>query len=149
MSISWKWNRSTINYLQWFLMTSWYSSRVVLAVFKYTSIHECCFRDVLWIYTLEIYVRHSERGYFRRIYNLVLYVVSYMAEHGNQPIFSTVFGKIVYSVADSGKKEHCRTLKFWILEDRVRQRFQSYCHWYCFNGIGTLFQWLNNVLVLE
>ena len=34
---------------------------------------------------------------------------SYMAEHGNWPIFSTEFGKIVYILADFGKQEYCRT----------------------------------------
>ena len=44
-----------------------------------------------------------------------------MAEHGNQPIFSTEFGKIVYILADFGNQEYCRTRKFCILKDGIRQ----------------------------
>ena len=46
---------------------------------------------------------------------------SYMAGHGNWPIFSTEFGNIVYILADFGKQEYCRTQKFCILKDRIRQ----------------------------
>ena len=41
-------------------------------------------------------------------------------------LVSLEFEKIVYTVADSGKQEHCQTLKFCILEDGIWQRFQSY-----------------------
>ena len=44
-----------------------------------------------------------------------------MAEHGNWPIFSTEFGKIVYILEDFGKQEYCRTRKFCILKDGIRQ----------------------------
>ena len=43
-----------------------------------------------------------------------------MAEYENWPIFSTEFGKIVY-LADFGKQEYCRTQKFCILKDGIRQ----------------------------
>ena len=46
---------------------------------------------------------------------------SYMAEQGNQPIFSSEFGKIVYILAGFGKQENCRTRKFCILKDRIQQ----------------------------
>ena len=48
---------------------------------------------------------------------------SYMAEHGNWPIFSTTFGKIVYILADVGKQEYCRTRKLCILKDVIRQSY--------------------------
>ena len=44
-----------------------------------------------------------------------------MAEHGNSPIFSTEFGKIVYIFADIGKQKYCRTWKFCFLKDGIRQ----------------------------
>ena len=51
---------------------------------------------------------------------------SYIAGHGNRPIFSTEFGKIVHILADFGKQEHCRTQNFCIFQDGMRQNFQSY-----------------------
>ena len=48
-----------------------------------------------------------------------------MAEHGNLPIFSTEFGKIVYILADFGKEECCRTRKFRILKDGIRKISKS------------------------
>ena len=45
-----------------------------------------------------------------------------MAEYGNWPIFSTEFGAIVYIFADFGKQEYCRTRKFCISKDGMRQR---------------------------
>ena len=68
-------------------------------------------------------------------------------KHGNRPIFSTDFGKIVYILADFWKQEHCRTRKFRNLEDGIRQKFLSYQHLYCLNGSVTLFQGLNHVFV--
>ena len=44
-----------------------------------------------------------------------------MAEHGNWPIFSTEFGKIVYILVDFGKQEYHRTRKFCNLKDGIRQ----------------------------
>ena len=44
-----------------------------------------------------------------------------VAEHGNWPIFSTESGKIVCILADFGKQEYCRTRKFCILKDGIRQ----------------------------
>ena len=44
-----------------------------------------------------------------------------MVEHGNWPIFSTEFEKIVYILADFGKQEYCRTRSFCILKDGIRQ----------------------------
>ena len=37
---------------------------------------------------------------------------SYMAKHGNWPIFLTKFGKTVYILADFGNQKHCWTQKF-------------------------------------
>ena len=37
------------------------------------------------------------------------------------PIFLTEFGKIVYILADIGKQRYCRTRKFCILKDGIRQ----------------------------
>ena len=51
-----------------------------------------------------------------------------MAEHGNWPIFSTEFGKIVCILADIGKQEYCRTRKFCILRDGI---------WQCSNAMDT------------
>ena len=44
-----------------------------------------------------------------------------MAEHENWPIFSAEFGKIIYILADFGKKEYCRTQKFYMLKDGIRR----------------------------
>ena len=44
-----------------------------------------------------------------------------MAEHGNWPIFSTEFGKIVYVLADFGKQKYHRTQKICILKDGIWQ----------------------------
>ena len=44
-----------------------------------------------------------------------------MAEHGNGPIFSTEFGKIVYILADYGKQEYCPTRKSYTLKDGIRR----------------------------
>ena len=44
-----------------------------------------------------------------------------MAEHGNWPIFSTEFGKVVCILADFGKQIYCRKRKFCILKDGMRQ----------------------------
>ena len=44
-----------------------------------------------------------------------------MVEHGNWPICSTEFGKIVYILVDFGKQEYCWTRKFCILKDGMRQ----------------------------
>ena len=50
-------------------------------------------------------------------------VGSYMVEHGNWPIFSMEFGKIVYILADFGKQEYCQTRKFCVLKDGIRQSY--------------------------
>ena len=44
-----------------------------------------------------------------------------MAEHGNWHILSTEFGKILCILAEFGKQEYCRTWKFCILKDGIRQ----------------------------
>ena len=44
-----------------------------------------------------------------------------MAELGNWPIFSTEFRKFVYILVDFGKQEYCRTRKFCILKEEIRQ----------------------------
>ena len=44
-----------------------------------------------------------------------------MVEHLSWPIFSTEFGKIEYILAEFGKQEYCRTRKFCILKDGIRQ----------------------------
>ena len=44
-------------------------------------------------------------------------------EHGNRLMFSAEFGKIVYILVDFGKQEYCRTRKFCILKDGIRQCF--------------------------
>ena len=48
---------------------------------------------------------------------------SYMAEHGNWPIFSTEFGTMVYILADFGRQEYCRTQKFCIFKNEIRQSY--------------------------
>ena len=52
--------------------------------------------------------------------------------------------RLVYVLADFGNQDW-QTLNFCILESGIRQKFQSYWHWYCLNGILTIFQRLNNV----
>ena len=67
-------------------------------------------------------------------------------EHGNLTIFSTEFGKIVYILADFGKEECCRTRKFCILKDRIRQRSNPDTE-NCLNSSVTLRQGVNNISV--
>ena len=52
---------------------------------------------------------------------------SYISKHESWPIFPTEFGKnCIYILSDFGKQKHCRTRKTCILEDGIRQKFQSH-----------------------
>ena len=70
-----------------------------------------------------------------------------MAKHGNWPIFSAEFGKMSYILADLGKQEYCRTRKFCILKDGIRQSSNPTDTEYCLNSSVTLCQRVNIFLV--
>ena len=44
-----------------------------------------------------------------------------MAEHENRPNISTEFRNIKYILADLGKHNNCRTRKFYVFKDGIRQ----------------------------
>ena len=68
-----------------------------------------------------------------------------MAEHGNQPISSTEFGKNCRDFG--GFRKTGKLSEILYFGGRNTAKFQSYGHCYCLNSGVSLCQGVNNVLV--